>query len=138
MSDVVIRKAVAGDVPDIVRLQRTCDLCRSDGVFFEDCEFAEYIKNGVLLIAENAGAAIGFIMGERLLNGGAICQLCGVEKPHRNGRVARDLLLEFKAALKEKGASWMLLYAIHGTGKLHEYMGSKVGDEACKEVYYDF
>ena len=135
-NEITIRKARVGDIPYIIKLQAVGHLCLTDGRPFVRDEFAGYIKKGVLLVAEKSGAVIGFIMGEFLLNGGSICQLACVDKPYRDGGVARKLLIEFQKILKENKVLWILTYAVKRDGVLHRYMGASVSKCDYKEVFY--
>ncbi|MDR0319520.1 MAG: hypothetical protein LBH81_02155 [Rickettsiales bacterium] len=138
MQDVIIRKATLSDIPDLLRLQESCELARSDMEAFDEEELADFIEKGITIAAEKQGAGVvGFVMGELMLGGGALCQLEGMDEAHRNGLTARDLFMAFRAEAKARGARWIQLYAKEETAALHKYNKcDEISEGSYKEVFY--
>lgn len=85
-----------------------------------------YIENGFVFVAEQDDHVVGFVIGERLLDGGALVQLRIVEPDLRGQGIGVMLSDYFEQALYDMGITWMLSYARPDVAAFHKKRGASL------------
>lgn len=112
MGGMEIRPATEHDLDTVTALGALPELTWGDGHALERDDYEQHLRDGsTFLVAEEGGAVVGFIFGERLHNGGSMVWLVSVAATHRGRGYGDQLLAAFEAAVRADGGRWVYLTA---------------------------
>jgi ribosomal protein S18 acetylase RimI-like enzyme len=134
--NIVIRQAIESDAPMMHALQKKY-IPNPAGSGIPESYFVALIKDGFNLVAEQDGQVIGFVSGERLIDGGAFVQFRAVDEKYQGRGIGRALADRFEQVLKDNGVHWLFSYAVPKVAEFHKRRGAHVGCENYHVVLKD-
>lgn len=108
---MTIRPATEHDLETLVTLGRMPELLWGEGRALLRRDYEAHLTEGILLVAEEGGTIVGFVLAEMLLNRGALLWTMGVAPDARGLGVGTAILDAAERAAFERGAQWIVLYA---------------------------
>lgn len=134
---IKIRKATVRDCLAVRRIAKTPELANPGGETPGIAWFKSLTKNrGVFLVATLKNKIVGFILGEKLQDKGAMIWLIGVKKNMRGKGIGHTLLNAFEATCNKQKRSFFCAYGYAKNPvilKLLKKHGFTQG-----ELYYEF
>jgi len=135
--NIVIRQATESDAPTMRALQQKYISNPEGNSDIPESYFVALIKDGFNLVAEQDGQVIGFVSGERLIDGGAFVQFRAVDEKYQGRGIGRALADRFEQVLKDNGVHWLLSFAVPKVAEFYKRRGAHVGRENYHVVLKD-